>query len=120
MRKKISNWLENMPPEEQREFTNMVIKLVSVCIIIGIVIILKVFQMNTQEKIGKIIKDERTRQGLSLDALADKVFNSKKKRGNYISKIERGKTNFTIKSVVEILLALDINLADHIYLKRKK
>ena len=43
MRKKISNWLENMPPEEQREFTNMVIKVVSVCIIIGIVIILKVF-----------------------------------------------------------------------------
>ncbi len=75
--------------------------------------------MNAKQKIGKIIKDERIRQGLSLGQLAYKTW-SDIRRQNHISAIEKGNRNFTIDVLVEIFLALDLDFKEFIIDKTKK
>jgi len=75
--------------------------------------------MNAKQKIGKIIKDERIRQGLSLSQLADKTW-SDIRRQNHISAIEKGNRNFTIDVLVEIFLALGLDFKEFIIDKTKR
>lgn len=58
------------------------------------------------EKIGKDIRIERTRKGLSQEKFAEIAG----VHTNYIGKIERGEQNLTIKKLVEILNSLDLNI----------
>lgn len=75
--------------------------------------------MNIQEKLGKVIKDERLRQGLTLTEVAIRTFGDRR-RSNEVSRIEQGETNFKIQTIMEISLALNYDLNKHVNLKPKK
>ena len=62
------------------------------------------------QQIGKNIRSERTRKGLSQERFAEIAG----VHTNYIGKIERGEQNLTIKKLVDILNTLEMNIENAI------
>jgi transcriptional regulator with XRE-family HTH domain len=59
-----------------------------------------------QKQIGKRIKDLRTAKGVSQEAFADNCGLHR----THMSLLERGRVNFTIRTLVQITEALEIEL----------
>lgn len=63
---------------------------------------------NLNEKIGKIIQQHRLKANLSQEKLAEES----NLHRTYISDVERGTRNITLKSLYKIANALEIKLSD--------
>ena len=63
---------------------------------------------NILEKFGKKIREERLKQNLSQEELADKA----KVHRTYIGMIERAEKNITLKNIDKIAQALDMRISD--------
>jgi transcriptional regulator with XRE-family HTH domain len=63
--------------------------------------------MNIQKAIGKVIREHRLEKDLSQEDLADKT----KLHRTYISSVERGKRNISIKNLERISSAIGISLS---------
>ncbi|KUK76666.1 MAG: hypothetical protein XD93_0781 [candidate division WS6 bacterium 34_10] len=63
--------------------------------------------MNIQKAIGKVIREHRLEKNLSQEDLADKT----KLHRTYISSVERGKRNISIKNLERISSAIGISLS---------
>lgn len=59
-------------------------------------------------KFGKRVREERLKQGLSQEALADKA----NVHRTYIGMIERAEKNITLENIEKIARALQLNIAD--------
>lgn len=62
--------------------------------------------MNIKESIGARIKSLRQGKGLTQETLAEKIGISSK----YLSSIERGKENPTLDTLIQLALALEVEL----------
>jgi len=64
--------------------------------------------MNIKEKIGSRIKELRSQQKISQEALAGKAGLDR----TYINSVENGKRNISIENIEKIAKALDITIAE--------
>jgi transcriptional regulator with XRE-family HTH domain len=64
--------------------------------------------MDVLEKFGKRVREERTALGLSQEKFADKA----KLDRTYVSGIERGKRNVSLRNIAAIAKALGIPIAE--------
>lgn len=67
--------------------------------------------MDTKQMIGARIKDLRTRKGLTQEKLAEKIEINPK----YLSSIERGLENPTLKTLIKFSEQLGVDLDDIFY-----
>ena len=64
--------------------------------------------MSIEAKVGQRIKELRTQIGLSQEALANKADLDR----TYVTDVENGRRNISIKNLEKLILALNISMSD--------